>query len=58
LGARAVLIARPYAYGLALNGEEGVKEVVGNLLADTDLTLGLAGCNSWKEVSKELLVRM
>jgi L-lactate dehydrogenase (cytochrome) len=29
LGAKAVLIARPYAYGLALNGEEGVKEVVG-----------------------------
>ena len=58
LGAKAVLIARPYAYGLALNGEEGVKEVVGNLLADIDLTLGLAGCNSWKDVSKELLVRM
>lgn len=58
LGAKAVLIARPYAYGLALNGEEGVKEVVGNLLADIDLTIGLAGCNSWKDVSKELLVRM
>jgi len=58
LGAKAVLIARPYAYGLALNGEEGVKEVVGNLLADIDLTLGLAGCSSWKDVSKELLVRM
>jgi isopentenyl diphosphate isomerase/L-lactate dehydrogenase-like FMN-dependent dehydrogenase len=58
LGAKAVLIARPYAYGLALNGEEGVMEVVGNLLADIDLTLGLAGCNSWKDVSKELLVRM
>jgi isopentenyl diphosphate isomerase/L-lactate dehydrogenase-like FMN-dependent dehydrogenase len=58
LGAKAVLVARPYAYGLALNGEEGVKEVVGNLLADIDLTLGLAGCNSWKDASKELLVRV
>ena len=58
LGAKAVLVARPYVYGLALNGEEGVKEVVGNLLADIDLTLGLTGCNSWKDVSKELLVRV
>lgn len=58
LGAKAVLVARPYAYGLALNGEEGVKEVVGNLLADIDLTLGLAGCNNWKDASKELLVRV
>jgi isopentenyl diphosphate isomerase/L-lactate dehydrogenase-like FMN-dependent dehydrogenase len=55
LGAKAVLIGRPYAYGLALAGEDGVKEVVANLLADIDLTLGLAGCNSWKEVSKDNL---
>lgn len=55
LGAKAVLIARPYAYGLALAGEQGVKEVVANLLADIDLTLGLAGCNSWAEVSPDRL---
>jgi isopentenyl diphosphate isomerase/L-lactate dehydrogenase-like FMN-dependent dehydrogenase len=51
------LVARPYAYGLAIAGEQGVKEVIGNLLADTDLTLGLAGCNSWKDVSENNLVR-
>lgn len=55
LGAKAVLVGRPYAYGLALAGEEGVKEVIANLLADIDLTMGLAGCNSWKEVSKDNL---
>lgn len=55
LGAKAVLIARPYAYGLALGGEQGVKEVLANLLADIDLTLGLAGCNSWAEVTKDKL---
>ena len=55
LGAKAVLIARPYAYALALAGEAGVKEVVGNLLADVDLTLGLAGCSSWKEVTRDNL---
>ncbi len=52
-----MLIARPYAYGLALAGEAGVKEVLANLLADTDLTLGLAGCNSWAEVTKDRLYR-
>ncbi len=55
LGAKAVLLGRPYAYGLALGGEQGVTEVIANLLADIDLTLGLAGCTSWKEVSKERL---
>ena len=57
LGAKAVLVGRPYAYGLALGGEQGVKEVVANLLADVDLTLGLAGCNSWAEVTKDNLHR-
>lgn len=55
LGAKAVLVGRPYAYGLALAGEQGVKEVLANLLADIDLTLGLAGCNSWTDVTKDNL---
>ena len=52
LGAKAVLLGRPYCYGLAVNGEEGVKDVLENLLADIDLTLGLAGCASWAEVGR------
>jgi isopentenyl diphosphate isomerase/L-lactate dehydrogenase-like FMN-dependent dehydrogenase len=55
LGAKAVLVGRPYAFALALGGEEGVIEVMSNMLADVDLTLGLAGCTSWKEVTKERL---
>ncbi|HXS55642.1 MAG TPA: alpha-hydroxy-acid oxidizing protein [Hanamia sp.] len=55
LGAKAVLLGRPYVYGLALAGEQGVKEVVANLLANIDLTMGLAGCTSWKEVTKSRL---
>ncbi len=55
LGAKAVLIGRPYVYGLALAGEQGVKEVLANLLADIDLTLGLAGCNSWDDATKDKL---
>jgi isopentenyl diphosphate isomerase/L-lactate dehydrogenase-like FMN-dependent dehydrogenase len=57
LGAKSVLIGRPYAYGLAVAGEQGVKEVLANLIADVDLTLGLAGCNSWAEVTKDNLHR-
>lgn len=58
LGARAVLVGRPYVYGLAIAGEAGVKEVLMNLLADTDLTMGLAGCKSWKEVTPACLIKM
>ena len=46
LGARAVLLGRPHVYGLALAGEDGVREVVTNFMADFDLTMGLAGCRS------------
>jgi lactate 2-monooxygenase len=52
LGARAVLLGRPYCYGLAVNGEAGVRDVIQNLVADVDLTLGLAGCASMAEVSR------
>lgn len=57
LGARAVLLGRPYAYGLSVAGEEGVREVLLNFTADLDLTLGLAGCRSISEVTTEMLVR-
>ena len=56
LGARAVLLGRPYAYGLAVAGEQGVHDVLANLIADIDLTLGLAGCASFDEVGRASLV--
>ena len=56
LGARAVLLGRPYVYGLALAGEAGVREVVTNFIADFDLTMGLAGCRSVSEIGPEALV--
>src|SRR5260370_10752830 len=43
LGARAVLIGRLYMWGLAVAGEEGVRDVLLNLVADLDLTVGLSG---------------
>jgi isopentenyl-diphosphate delta-isomerase len=52
-----VLLGRPYAFGLAVGGERGVRDVLANLIADIDLTLGLSGCKSFAEVSKENLVK-
>ncbi|MFH0244590.1 lactate 2-monooxygenase [Streptomyces sp. HK10] len=57
LGARAVLIGRPYAYGLAHGGEEGVRHVLRSLLADLDLTLGLSGHRTPSELSPDSLRR-
>ncbi|AXI90138.1 alpha-hydroxy-acid oxidizing enzyme, partial [Streptomyces sp. ETH9427] len=43
LGARAVLVGRPYVYGLGLDGQAGVEHVIRCLLAELDLTLALSG---------------
>jgi isopentenyl diphosphate isomerase/L-lactate dehydrogenase-like FMN-dependent dehydrogenase len=43
LGAQAVLLGRPYAYGLGLDGQAGVEHVLRCLLAEFDLTLALSG---------------
>ena len=55
LGATAVLIGRPYVYGLALAGEAGVRDVIRNLVADFDLTMALSGCRSVAEVGPDAL---
>jgi len=55
LGATAVCLGRPYVYGLAVAGQRGVEEVIGNVLAEFDLTLGLAGCTSVREVTRAAL---
>ncbi len=57
LGASAVLLGRPYVYGLALAGDAGVHEVLRNVQAEFDLTMGLAGCRSVSEITSASLVR-
>jgi isopentenyl diphosphate isomerase/L-lactate dehydrogenase-like FMN-dependent dehydrogenase len=55
LGASAVLLARPYVYGLALGGEDGVRHVLRTFLADLDLQLGLSGHASVRDLSTSSL---
>jgi 4-hydroxymandelate oxidase len=43
LGARAVLIARPYLWGLAVGGQQGVEHVLALLRAEVERTLALLG---------------
>jgi L-lactate dehydrogenase (cytochrome) len=46
LGARAVLVGRAYAYGLAAAGEAGVSRALAILRADLERTMKLLGCSS------------
>jgi len=55
LGANAVLLGRLYIWGLAIAGEQGVKDVVQNFLADLDLTMALSGHRSIKELTPSIL---
>lgn len=55
LGADAVLLGRPYVYGLALAGAAGVQAVLEHMIAELDLSLGLVGCRSVDDVGRELL---
>ncbi|MBW7890250.1 MAG: alpha-hydroxy-acid oxidizing protein [Chitinophagaceae bacterium] len=51
LGADAVLLGRPYVYGLAIAGQQGVESVVRNLQNDFELTARLSGCRSLDEIN-------
>jgi lactate 2-monooxygenase len=57
LGAKAVLLGRPYAYGLGLGGEDGVRHVLRSVLAETELTLGLIGQRSVRDLTPDILER-
>ena len=57
LGAAAVLVGRPYVWGLAVGGEAGVLAVLRGLLAEFDLTLGLSGHTAPGQLHPGVLVR-
>jgi len=57
LGAKAVLIGRPYLWALAAAGQDGVSQVLSMLRAELELTMALAGCKRVDEISRSFVVR-
>jgi lactate 2-monooxygenase len=57
LGAQAVLLGRPWVYGMGLAGQRGVEHVLRVVLADVDLTLALAGYARPAELGAHSVVR-
>jgi 4-hydroxymandelate oxidase len=57
LGARAVLAGRAVLWGLAVDGEEGARDVLELLRAELELALALCGCHSPAEVTRGHVAR-
>jgi len=55
LGARAVLVGRAYAYGLAAGGGAGVNRAIEILVADLKRTLTLLGCPSVDQLDRSFI---
>ena len=55
LGADAVLLGRPWVYGLALAGADGVRAVTEHILAELDITMALAGVSSTEQIGRHNL---
>ena len=57
LGAGAVLIGRPYIWGLTVAGEEGVRRVLSILRFELELAMALAGCPAVADIGRGLVRR-
>lgn len=55
LGARAVLIGRPWAWAVAARGEKGVRHLLDGFRADIDTALGLTGSTAIRDVDRSAL---
>ena len=58
LGAKTVLLGRPYIWSLGVAGEAGVRDVLLNFLADLDITMGLSGCRACRDLDGSILKRV
>lgn len=58
LGATAVGVGRPYAYGLAVGGEDGLVHVLRTLLAEADLLMAVDGYPTLADLTPQTLVRV
>jgi len=55
LGASAVLIGRPYIYGLSVAGAVGVAHVLNILRAEFEVAMGLTGCKTVADISRSVV---
>jgi lactate 2-monooxygenase len=55
LGATGVLIGRPYAYSLAINGTAGVKDCIDNIMAELELIMTLSGCHTLSDINDDMV---
>ena len=55
LGARAVLIGRPWAWAVAARGERGVRDLLVAFAKDIDTALGLTGNTAVSELDDSVL---
>ena len=54
-GADAVMTGRPYLYGLAVHGADGIAEIVNILRTEFEMAMGLAGCAKLGDIDTSLL---
>jgi lactate 2-monooxygenase len=57
LGATAVCIGRPYVYGLTIDGQKGVEDIIKNYWADFEFTMALAGCKNINDIRNTELIK-
>ncbi len=55
LGARAVQVGRPVLWGLAVDGEAGVRHVLELLRTEFNLALAMCGCHNVAEIARDLI---
>lgn len=58
LGAKAVMVARPIMYGLAIDGKRGAKSVIEGFLADLWQSMGLAGMETLADCRRDCMRRI
>lgn len=55
LGARAIMIGRPYLWALAAFGQEGVQRCIEMLAGETRIALGLSGAATFDKVTRSMI---
>lgn len=57
LGADAILIGRPFLYGLAAHGQQGVEKVMEDFIRETEISLSLSGIADLSQIGRLKMVR-